>query len=140
MDTIVWGRTTFEGYGMKPPGLEPFGDVRHIVLSHRAPPAGADPKAKFTAESPKAVAQQLRAQAGKDVWLMGGGASAASFLDVGEVDELFVHVIPTLLGTGIPLFGPGPRDVQLRLLETKAFPDGVVRLRYGVVKPSASGS
>lgn len=136
VDTILWGRTTFEGYGMKPPGLEPFGKgVRHIVLSHRPPPPGADPRVEFTAESPKAIARRLRAQAGKDVWLMGGAASAAAFLDAGAVDEVFVHVIPVLLGTGIPLFAPAPRDVQLELTGTKAFPDGVVRLVYSVRRP-----
>lgn len=135
VDTIVWGRTTFEGYGMKPPGLESFGKgTRHIVLSHRPPPAGADPRVEFTSEPPKALARRLRAAQGKGVWLMGGGASAAAFLDAGELDELFVHIIPVLLGTGIPLFGPAPRDVPLRLLETKAFPDGVVRLRYAIAR------
>jgi dihydrofolate reductase len=138
IDTIVWGRTTFEGYGMKPPGLEPFGQgMRHIVLSHRPPPAGADPRAEFTAQPPAELARRLRAARGKGVWLMGGGASAAGFLDAGEVDELFVHVIPVLLGDGIPLFAAKPRDVPLELLESKAFPDGVVRLRYGIRRPAS---
>lgn len=133
VDTIVWGRTTFEGYGMRPPGLEPFGPAtRHIVLSHRPPPKGADPRVEFTAEDPKALARRLRAEGGRDVWLMGGGSSAAAFLDAGEVDEVVAHVIPVLLGSGIPLFAPARRDVRLELRETKAFPDGVVRLHYAV--------
>ena len=137
IDTIVWGRTTFEGYGMKPPGLEPFGQgMRHVVLSHRSPPAGADPRAEFTAQPPAELAARLREGSGKGVWLMGGGASAAAFLDAGEVDELFVHVIPVLLGAGIPLFAAKPRDVALRLLESRAFPDGVVRLHYAVRRPA----
>lgn len=141
VDTIVWGRTTFEGYGMKPPGLEPFGnDVRHLVLSHRPPPAGVDPRAEFTSEPPKELARRLRAEGGKDVWLMGGGASAAGFLDAGEVDELFVHVIPVLLGEGIPLFAPAGRTVELDLLESRAFPDGVVRLRYRLARSGSPAS
>ena len=132
VDTIVWGRTTFEGYGMKPPGLEPFGQVRHLVLSHRPPPPGADPRAEFTAETPAALARRLRGQAGQDVWLMGGGVSAAGFLDAGALDEVYLHVIPVLLGDGIPLFAAKPREAWLDLQETKAFPDGVVRLRYAV--------
>src|SRR5688572_873759 len=56
VDTVVWGRTTFEGYGMKPPGIDAFGPgVRHIVLSHRPPPAGADPRVEFTSEPAKAL-------------------------------------------------------------------------------------
>lgn len=137
VDTIVWGRTTFEGYGMKPPGLEPFGKgVRHIILSHRPPPPGADPRAEFTAQPAKDLARRLRGEPGKDVWLMGGGVSAAAFLDAGQVDEVFVHVIPVLLGVGIPLFGARARDVPLELRESKSFPDGVVRLRYRVQPPA----
>lgn len=135
IDTIVWGRTTFEGYGMKPPGLEAFGKgKRHVVLSHRPPPEGADPKAEFTSEPPKALAQRLRKEARKDVWLMGGGESAAAFLDAGELDAVFAHVIPVLLGDGIPLFGRKARDVQLALRASKAFPDGVLQVQYDVVR------
>jgi dihydrofolate reductase len=133
VDTIVWGRTTYEQYGMKPPGLEPFGPAtRHIVLSHRPAPPGADPRVEFTSEPPTELARRLRAEPGKDVWLMGGGASAAAFLDAGEVDEVQVHAIPVLLGAGIPLFAPAPRTVELSLTEARAFPDGVVRLAYRV--------
>jgi len=132
VDTVVWGRTTFDGYGVKPPGLEPFGDRRHIILSHRPPPANLDPRATFTAESATAVANRLRKSAGKDVWLMGGGKLARSFLDAGAVDEVIVHVIPVLLGEGIRLFATGMGDTELRLHETKGFADGVVRLHYEV--------
>lgn len=133
VDTIVWGRTTFDGYGIKPPGLEPFGDRRHIILSHRPPPPNLDSRATFTSESAAQVASRLRKGKGKDIWLMGGGKLARSFLDAGAVDEVIVHVIPVLLGEGIPLFAPGHGDVELRLREAHPYPDGVVRLHYDIV-------
>jgi len=61
---------------------------------------------------------------------MGGGEVIASFLDAGELDELIVHVIPTFIGEGIPLIAPGRRDVQLSLLASHAYEDGVVKLHY----------
>jgi dihydrofolate reductase len=47
VDTVVWGRTTFDGYGVNPPGLDAFGPaLRHVVLSHRpAPPGFTDARA-----------------------------------------------------------------------------------------------
>jgi dihydrofolate reductase len=64
--------------------------------------------------------------------MMGGGHLIASFLDAGEIDEFDLHVIPVLIGEGIPLIAPRHRDIELRLLAAKKFADGVVRLRYEV--------
>jgi dihydrofolate reductase len=65
--------------------------------------------------------------------MMGGGNLIASFLDAGEIDEFDIHVIPTLIGEGIPLVAPRHREVALRMLSSRKYPDGVVRLRYQVV-------
>jgi dihydrofolate reductase len=64
--------------------------------------------------------------------MMGGGNVIASFLDAGEIDEFIIHVIPTFIGEGIPLIAPKKRNVQLSLLSTHAYEDGVVRMHYGV--------
>ena len=37
-------------------------------------------------------------------WLLGGGAVHRSFLAEGLVDEIWTHVMPLLLGDGIPMF------------------------------------
>jgi dihydrofolate reductase len=64
--------------------------------------------------------------------MMGGGEIIASFLDEGEIDEFSIHVIPVFIGEGIPLVQPRHREVRLKLLSSKAFPDGVVHLNYQV--------
>jgi len=64
--------------------------------------------------------------------MMGGGGIISSFLDAGEIDEFIIHVIPVFIGEGIPLIAPRHRTVPLKLLSTKKFPDGVVRLHYKV--------
>jgi dihydrofolate reductase len=38
---------------------------------------------------------------------MGGGELACEFLKADLVDELYLGVVPVLLGNGIPLFPPG---------------------------------
>ena len=54
--------------------------------------------------------------------------------DAGEIDEFDIHVIPVFIGEGIPLVAPRHRDVPLRLRSSKKYSDGVVRLRYEVVR------
>jgi dihydrofolate reductase len=63
---------------------------------------------------------------------MGGAGLIGSLLDAEEIDEFIIHVIPTFIGEGIPLIAPRRRLVRLRLLSTKEFSDGVVRLQYEV--------
>ncbi|MFN2604270.1 MAG: hypothetical protein ABR582_16135 [Gemmatimonadaceae bacterium] len=52
----------------------------------------------------------------------------------GELDELIMHVVPVLIGTGIPLLDAKRRTGQLELVSTKKFSDGVVRLQYSMKK------
>jgi dihydrofolate reductase len=135
VDTILLGRGTYDWttrYIRKHPGTPVF-DARmtHYVFT-RKPPKRGFPNVQFTSETAKACARRLRAQRGKNVWMMGGGQLIGSFLDAGEIDEFDLHVIPVLIGKGIPLIAPRHRDIELRLLATKKYADGVVRLRYEV--------
>jgi dihydrofolate reductase len=59
-----------------------------------------------------------------------GGALIRSFLREGLVDELTIDVIPLVLGSGRPLFASGLPEIQLRHLESKSFPSGLVQIRY----------
>ncbi|WP_110240845.1 dihydrofolate reductase family protein [Nocardioides gilvus] len=59
-------------------------------------------------------AAATRASGEKDVWLVGGGALVAQFIEAGLVDELWVQFAPVTLGAGAPLL---PARVELRLEE-----------------------
>ena len=138
IDTILWGRKTYDwglAYHKKIGGKGGMLDTKlaNYVFS-RKPPKRVAPGAEFVSEPVKAFAQRLRATSGKHIWMMGGGGLIASFLDAGEIDEFDIHVIPTFIGEGIPLIAPRHRDIPLRLRSARRYSDGVVRLRYEVVK------
>jgi dihydrofolate reductase len=78
-------------------------------------------------------AKRLRAARGKNIWMMGGAGIMGSFLDAGGIDEFSIHVVPVIIGEGIPLLGPRRRTIHLKLLSTKRFSDGVVHLNYKVL-------
>ena len=137
IDTILLGRKTYDwavDYYKKlgkPPQFD--AKVPHMVFS-RKPPGNPAAGVEFVTAPVKTFMRKMRATPGKNIWMMGGGELIASFLDAGELDEFDIHVMPTLIGQGIPIVAPRHRDIELKLLQAKKYPDGVVRLRYAVTK------
>ena len=131
------GRKTYE-MGRRL-GQDSFPGKRNLVFSRRLRRLGG-PGVELVREDPAVVGERLRRGSGKHVWLVGGAELIAAFLDAGQVDELIVHVIPVLIGEGIPLVAPRHRTVPLELLASRSFSDGVVRLRYAVRRPARSAA
>jgi dihydrofolate reductase len=63
---------------------------------------------------------------------MGGGELAKSLFEAGLIDEIGFNIHPVLLGSGIPLFHAMAHQINLELLECKAFKNGCVLVRYRV--------
>lgn len=143
IDTILWGRKTYEmalGFQAKGiPGSEFDPGMKNYVFTRTLSPAGAPSAVEITSEAVKPFATRLRAAKGKNIWMMGGAGLIASFLDEGELDEFILHVIPIIIGEGIPLLAPRHRTMPLRLVESTKYSDGVVGLHYAVEKAIVSG-
>ena len=129
-DAKILGRQTFD-LSVKM-GAKFSGDDVHYVFSRHAPPASVPRGVTFVTESIPVFVERLRKQAGKNVWMMGGGEIIASFLDEDAIDEFFITIVPIFIGDGISLVAPRHREVPLRLLGVERFPDGVVQLHYDV--------
>ncbi len=73
--------------------------------------------------------RKLQALPGGDM-VVGGADLAASFLRHDLIDEFRIYVHPVVIGRGKPLFQPSDRRINLRLVESRPFGNGVVMLRY----------
>jgi dihydrofolate reductase len=135
IDATILGRKTFD-LAVKL-GATFSVDNMHYVFSRRPAPAVAPAGVEFVTESIGKFVARLRRKRGKDIWMMGGGEIIAAFLDAGAIDEFVISIIPALLGQGIPVIAATHRDVALRLRSTRSFPDGVVQVRYEVVRKRA---
>jgi dihydrofolate reductase len=142
IDTILWGRKTydmilkFQKEGKAAPDM--YRGIKNYAFS-RKPPKKVLPGFEFVKEPIKEFCQSLRAEKGKNIWMMGGGGIIASFLDAGEIDEFMISVIPTFIGQGIPLMAPRHRTIPLKLISVKEFSDGVVSLHYAVSEERPRG-
>jgi dihydrofolate reductase len=130
VDAKILGRKTFD-LSVKM-GANFSANDRHYVFSRQPPPPAVPVGVRFVTEPIRAFAKQMRAQPGKNMWMMGGGELIASFLDEGEIDEFIISFIPTFTGEGIPLIAPRHRHVPLRLRSVQRFSDGVVQPHYHV--------
>lgn len=126
---IVAGRNTYEDSDHFSGG-SPHPSAHLVVLSHRSVPEITERQTLVTTGIEDAIAAARKAAGGKDVGLMGGGVVTEA-LTAGLVDEVVLHQVPVLLGSGRPFFQSLPSHVHLRLVEAVPAP-GVTHLHYAV--------
>jgi dihydrofolate reductase len=131
IDTAILGRKTYDVAKAMGGGFG--GNVKYYVMS-RTLPAGEREGLIFTRESPAALLEKIRMHKGKDIWLMGGGELARDFLKADLVDELYLGIVPVLLGEGLPLFPSGFPQRNFALVENKTFSRGLIALKYRRVR------
>ena len=130
IDTIVMGRKTLDaaiamsGGSYKSPVKVPT----HVFS--RTQPRGERDGVIFTNQSPRAWLSKIRARPGKHIFHMGGGELARSFLQADLIDELFLGIVPILLGRGLPLFPGGFPQRDFTLVENKTYSKGQISLTY----------
>lgn len=129
-DTFLMGRRTFEVMAGAGQGAMP--GVKTFVFS-RTLRQEDYPGVTVVAEGVEETVTALRAEAGKDIWLFGGGALFRSLLEAGLVDTVEVAIIPVLLGGGIPLLPSPAGQTKLKLTGQKLYSkSGIVLLEYSV--------
>jgi dihydrofolate reductase len=128
----VVGRTMFD-YGYPNWGENPPFHAPVFVLTHRGQEridkSGGTSYTFVTGGIEAAVAQARAAADGKDVLLAGGVSVAQQALAAGLADEIVLHVVPKLVGRGVPLFGGARADLCCTDVVQG---EGAVHLRYEV--------
>jgi dihydrofolate reductase len=111
----------------------PFHHPVFVLTHHAREPLEMDGGTTFTFVTDgieSALEQARRAAAGKDVSLAGGAKAAQQYLAAGLVDEMWIHLVPTLLGSGERLFDGLDDDIHgLELARALAAPK-VIHLRF----------
>jgi riboflavin biosynthesis pyrimidine reductase len=78
---------------------------------------------------PADVVAQLEARGIRHAYI-DGGITIQRFLQAGLIDRLIITRVPVLIGTGVPLFGPLERDLNLRHIATREYLSGLVQSEY----------
>jgi dihydrofolate reductase len=130
VDVVVIGRKTFEV--VLKFGQWPYGEKPVVVLSSRPLDfSSIKGVVKQMLGEPVEIVKQLRSRGFKHAYI-DGGITIQRFLAAGLVARLVITRVPVLIGAGIPLFGPVPRDINLRHVETRSYKGGLVQSEYEI--------
>jgi dihydrofolate reductase len=136
-DAFLFGRWTYElfaGYwGVMNPGSSPIADALNTKPKYVASTTLTEPRwADTTVLSGDlaAVIGELKAKPGGELQVHGSGRLVRWLLENDLVDEMNLLIAPVVVGQGTRLFpGNGP-DMALDLVESRAFPKGIMLQVY----------
>ena len=131
IDTVVMGRKTYEPTLKSGRPWPSYPGVKNYVFS-RTLRESPDKSVQIISEDAAKFMRKLKREKGKDILVMGGGELAKSLFEANVIDEIGLSIHPVLLGSGIPLFLPMERQIDLELLECKTFKNGCVLVTYRV--------
>ena len=132
---LVMGSVTYE-FVLEEASTWAYAGKPTWVLSSRELPRfeGAEPLTITNAAVTDLYDEMVAAAGERKLWVVGGGNVASQFADAGLLDEVWVTVVPVVLGSGKPLFDrrvPGP---PMRPTEVLPRASGMVELRYELVR------
>jgi dihydrofolate reductase len=129
---ILMGRRSFD-IASSFDGGWPYKDMPVVVATHRPlDPPNAHVRA-VSGSIAEVIAEAKTTAAGKDVYLDGGIMIRAA-LDAGLVDHYIITVIPTALGSGIPLFHGIAQRARLKLVGNYRYWDNMFQLHFEPVR------
>jgi dihydrofolate reductase len=139
--TLLYGRITFQLMEYWPTLLKnPSGDkamdefamvidsIPKIVFSNQLKNTGWD-SATISTRPIEEVVLEFKQKPGKDI-LVGSRSLIVQLTNLNLIDELQICIFPVVIGKGLPLFDKIKDTTLLKLVETKTFPSGTIRLCY----------
>jgi dihydrofolate reductase len=132
-DALLLGRVTYEAMqAFWPTAQGEFADrlnelPKYVVSSTLTDPAGN--ATVLGADWSEEVAR-LRKELDGDLLVYGSRRLSRALIEMGLADEVRLLVYPLVLGTGERLFDEMEDKLPLRLVESRPFGDGVVKMSY----------
>ena len=128
VDAIVMGWTTYHQLVTElSPDSWPYEGLPCYVVTHRQEKEQKD--ISFWNGELTVLAGKLKEAHEGNIWICGGASVAGQLLKEGRIDQLWLSVIPTVLGKGVRLFPGLPQKLPLKLVRTAHW-NGIVDLVY----------
>ncbi len=148
--TLIFGRTTYEmmkSYWPTPDAIkndphmaEVVDNDRKIVFSKTLKNVKETPNWKNISLFHKIKPEEiLKLKEGEDMTILGSGSIVQQLANLNLIDEYTLVVVPVVLGAGKYLF-KDVKNTGLKLINAKAFNNGIVLLNYQPDKETERGN
>lgn len=121
------GNSTFQQ--VRTFGNFPYSELTNYVIS-RTKQEAKDYPVEFVCENIPDFVRELKSKAEKDIWCIGGAKVNSMFLENNLLDELYLTIIPKVLGAGRPLFEGQKNWTEFNLDRFEDLGQGIIALRY----------
>jgi len=134
IDCYVMGSRTYEtAVNFESKGLGwAYGETPTFVLTSRGLPRAKDSVQFYSGPLEELVHESLKPRF-RSIWFVGGGEVSGACLRLGLADEIRYSLMPVVIGDGIRFFDRLDTDVAMHLVESTAYTNGMVALRYEVL-------
>ncbi len=129
---MVMGRRTYEIFGDD----FPCEGAVNVVMTSQRKLLGQETSKDviFTDKTPRDVVKMAEEEGFKKLMLIGGMKLNTSFFEEDLIDEVWLSVHPLLIGNGKMIMDKINYDRKVKLLGIKELDEGLVQLRYEIVK------
>lgn len=141
---LLLGRRTYDifaGYWPKQSG--PMADglnrAKKYVATHRPDSLGWGPVQDLGADIAAGIAR-VKSEGGPDLIVWGSSTLTPLLIAEGLADEVVLLVMPVLIGRGKRIFSDLVAPSELKLIDSKATPTGVIVSKYQPAGPMRTGS
>jgi dihydrofolate reductase len=131
------GRKKFEKGLELGGGINPTKDKKNYVFSRNQQSLDGEEKddeVEFVDNDVIKFVEQLVHSSGKDIWLVGGSEIISILLKADLLHDIILSIHPKILGKGIPLFKNSEKEMNLKMINCKAFDSGLIQLHYTTFK------
>jgi dihydrofolate reductase len=135
-DALLLGRRTYETFaaswperGSEVPNADWMNTTRKFVASTTLEKPEWNNTTVIEGDVAEFVAR-LKQEDGKDILVNGSGALVRTLMRDHLLDELRLYVHPVVVGSGIRLFDDDSEPVELDLVDSHTYDNGVISLTY----------
>lgn len=123
IDVVFFGRKSYELFG-----TAEYASKTCYVFSNTLKTVKGKNTYLLSGDVVSAV-KNIKAEEGKNIWLWGGASLTTTLMNAGLVDELWLGLVPVILGSGKPLFQGIEQRVYFELIESVES-EGYQSLKY----------